>query len=85
MSVLVTNFKCEKKTIVLLICENNQELDRIRKLVNAKIPNGLPRSLNKKYESYGKVVSVRSLGAREYIHTHTKSLGVRVISVIEQL
>lgn len=85
MSVMVTNFKCEKKTIVLLICEDRQDIDRIRKLVNSRVPNGIPGSLNKKYSKYGHVVSIRSTGAREHIKKHAKSLGVRIISVIEQL
>lgn len=85
MSVMVTNFKCEKKSIVLLICETKEQLESLRKKINVVIPGGIPLALNKKYSEYGNVVSIRSNLAREYIRTHTKSLKVRVISVIEQL
>ncbi len=85
MSVMVTNFKCEKKSIVLLICKTQESLDELRRKINAIVPGGIPSALNKKYSEYGYVVSIRSNVAREYIKTHTKSLRIRVISVIEQL
>ena len=80
-SILVTNHRCEKKSIVLLLCEDRVSLDLLRKRVNKKFPGGIPVSLNKKYRYSGPVVSIRSNSVLDYLKKHSEELNLVVKSV----
>ena len=80
-SILVTNHRCEKKSIVLLLCKDKQILDRLRKRVNAKFVGGIPSSLNKRYKYSGPIVSIRSNSVLEYLKEYSEELDIEVKTV----